>query len=360
MVVCYTGGGTLGHVYPALAVHEELEGEYGYSAFFIGRKDRTEQQAVEAAGLMFHAIPSGKLRRYRSKRNLIDPLFVFAGFLSSLWILITHRSDVLFSKGGFVTPPVVLAAWILRIPIVSHESDATPGLATRINSRFSRVLCTPFASGFEHLGVKKIVATGSPVRKRLLDYRRGSATVDFLGDGELLLLILGGSSGSQTINDLVYATLDEITAAAHVYHQCGRGNGKAVEHSRYTQVEFIDEQMAPLLERADLVVSRAGANTIAELALFGAPALLIPLSAAYSRGDQIDNARHLEQNGCARVLYGEIDRETFADVVRSLLEDGEARRALSDSIAGLGKPESASLIADQVREQGRKRSCSGE
>lgn len=360
MVVCYTGGGTLGHVYPALAVHEELSGDEGYQAFYIGRDERVEREAVEAAGLEFRAIPSGKLRRYRSYRNLIDPAFVIAGFFASLWILTRHRPDVLFSKGGFVTPPVVAAAYLLRIPVISHESDATAGLATRINSRFSRIVCTPFEEGFERLRTKRIVATGSPIRKSLAEYEKGSAVLPFLKEDEKLLLVLGGSGGSQTINRLVQSTLDQLTASAYVYHQCGRGNRSDREHPRYKEVEFITSLLPALLERADLVVCRAGANTIAELALFGVPALLIPLSGSYSRGDQEDNARHLEQHGSARVLSEDVESETFAAVVRALLEDDQARRALADSMAGLGKPASASLIADLVREQGRKHSCSGE
>jgi len=360
MVVCYTGGGTLGHVYPALAVHEVLSGDDGYEAFYIGRNEPAEREAVESAGLSFFAIPGGKLRRYRSLANLIAPIFVLAGFLASLRILLRRRADVLFSKGGFVTPPVVFAAWLLRIPVISHESDATAGLATRINSRFSRLLCTPFEEGFEHAGRARIVATGSPIRRRLAEYEPGSLSLPFLKAEEKLLLVLGGSGGSALINDLVYATLDRLTEVAYVYHQCGRGNMKEAEHRRYTQVEFIDELLPALLERADLVVCRAGANTIAELALFGAPALLIPLSRAYSRGDQIDNARHLEQHGAARVLYDEVESEAFAVEVCALLEDNQARRALGESMAGLGKPASASLIASLIRGQGRKHSCSGE
>ena len=148
------------------------------------------------------------------------------------------------------------------------------------------------------------------------------------------------------------STLDQLTASAYVYHQCGRGNRSDREHPRYKEVEFITSLLPALLERADLVVCRAGANTIAELALFGVPALLIPLSGSYSRGDQEDNARHLEQHGSARVLSEDVESETFAAVVCALLEDDQARRALADSMAGLGKPASASLIADLVREQG--------
>ncbi len=312
-------------------------GDEGYRGFYIGRDERVEREAVEAAGLEFRAIPSGKLRRYRSYRNLIDPAFVIAGFFASLWILTRHRPDVLFSKGGFVTPPVVAAAYLLRIPVISHESDATAGLATRINSRFSRI-----------------------IRKSLAEYEKGSAVLPFLKEDEKLLLVLGGSGGSQTINRLVQSTLDQLTASAYVYHQCGRGNRSDREHPRYKEVEFITSLLPALLERADLVVCRAGANTIAELALFGVPALLIPLSGSYSRGDQEDNARHLEQHGSARVLSEDVESETFAAVVCALLEDDQARRALADSMAGLGKPASASLIADLVREQGRKHSCSGE
>ena len=361
MVVCFTGGGTLGHVYPALAVHEALRGDERYEAFFIGRNDAGEKAAVEGAGLAFLTIPSGKLRRYRSLKNLASPLFVIAGFFKALAILTARRPDVLFSKGGFVTPPVVIAAWLLRIPVISHESDTTAGLATTINSRFSQILCTPIEEGFQHMGAKRVVATGSPIRLDLLAYESGSIILPFLGEGEKLLLILGGSGGASQINDLVGSTLDALTEDAYVYHQCGPGKMTGTVHPRYTEVEFISDLLPALLERADLVVCRAGANTIAELALFAAPALLIPLSTASSRGDQVDNAKVLAQRGAARVLFGEIDSETFQHEVSTLLADDGARRAYRDAIGTLAQRASASLIATLVREQGMRRQvCSGE
>ncbi|NMA23183.1 MAG: UDP-N-acetylglucosamine--N-acetylmuramyl-(pentapeptide) pyrophosphoryl-undecaprenol N-acetylglucosamine transferase [Spirochaetales bacterium] len=360
MVVCYTGGGTLGHVYPAIAVHQQLAGERSYSAFFIGRRDEHERAPVKASGMDYYPIHSGKLRRYRSLRNLIDPLFVIIGFFQALAILIWRRADVLFSKGGFVTPPVVFAAWLLRIPVISHESDSTPGLATRINSRFSRVLCVPHTDGFEHCNVSSLAVTGNPIRKELLQAKTPPDALSFLADDDKLLLILGGSGGSQEINALVAQTREQLVEHAWVYHQCGRGNLEEVHLGRYTMVQFIDELLPALLDRADLVVARSGANTIAELALFKAPALLIPLSSQYSRGDQIENAAHLAQRGAARVLLGQIGPDQFLHEVRSLLEDEGQRTCLSEQIGQLAQQKSAALIAQIIVEHGRRNVCSGE
>ncbi len=359
MVVCYTGGGTLGHVYPALAVHEVLGHDANYEAFFIGRRDRQERELVERTGMPFYGIAAGKVRRYRSARNLATPFLSALGFLHAMAILLRRRADVLFSKGGFVTPPVVLAAWLLGIPVISHESDLTAGLATRINSRFSRLVCTPTVEGYSALKAK-VVATGSPIRSSLLDYKRASAELPFLKEGEPLLLVLGGSKGATEINALVHESLDELVKYAHVYHQCGPGKVIPVVKERYTQVEFIDHLMPALLDRADLVVSRAGANTIAELALFATPALLIPLSPSFSRGDQVENAKALAEHGAARVLLDQIDARTFASEVRALLDDEAARRAYGNAIGTLAQPESAALIADLIRGEKRRRSCSGE
>ncbi len=349
MIVCYTGGGTLGHIYPALAVHEVLEKRAGYQAFWIGREDRSEKEAVELAGIPFFAIRSGKLRRYRSLKNLFDIGNVLVGCFQAFCILRRNRPNVLFSKGGFVSVPPVLAAFLLGIPVVSHESDASAGLATRINARFSRFVCVPFAQGFETIQKHKRVVTGNPIRQALVaeaeqPYKEGELA--FIGKDDKLILVLGGSSGSQQINALIRNNLEALTQLAYVYHQCGSKDVQNLVHERYTEVAFITDLLPSLLKRADLVISRSGANTIAELALFGCPSLLIPLSRQYSRGDQIDNALRLASLGASRVLLDENDLNRFFVEVKDLLDDRQKRTMLSGNIRKLAQKECAHSIAE--------------
>ncbi len=349
MVVCYTGGGTLGHVFPALAVHEHLSLVEGYQAYWIGREEKAEREAVEQAGIRFFAVRSGKFRRYRSIRNITDIGNIFVAFFQSFRILRTIRPDVLFSKGGFVSVPPVLAAFILRIPVISHESDSTPGLATRINSRFSVYVCVPAIEGFEALGKQKLQVTGSPIRKMLLDAKydkKAKTRPEFLKTGQKLILVLGGSSGAVQVNTLVRQNLDELCNLGFVYHQCGSLDAQHIEHDDYLEVPFIGEELAQLLAHADLVISRAGANTLAELALFACPSLLIPLSAETSRGDQIDNANRLAKMGAARVLLSQdISENRFLKEVVACMGDEGLRLRLGQRIGALTNEDSAQRIA---------------
>lgn len=349
MVVCYTGGGTLGHIYPALAVHEQLKQDTLYRSFWIGREEKAERDAVQAAGMPFSPIKGGKLRRYRSAQNLLDIGNVLVGCWQAFFILKRNRPDVLFSKGGFVSVPPVLAAFLLGIPVVSHESDASAGLATRINAHFSRFVCVPFTQGFETIKASKRVVTGNPIRSSLVmqaDTPFEEETLPFLGKDEKLILVLGGSSGSEQINALVRTNLDALTQEAYVYHQCGPKDVQNLVHKRYTEVAFITDLLPSLLKRADLVISRSGANTLAELALYGCASLLIPLGRTHSRGDQIDNALRLASLSASRVLLGETDLDGFVQEVKDLLGDEQKRTMLSANIRKLAQKECAHRIAE--------------
>ncbi len=361
MVVCYTGGGTLGHIIPALAVHEALLDTPSYHAFWIGREEPSERETVEHYGIPFFPIRWGKLRRYPSFRNILDIGSLVVAFFQALGILRKQRPDILFSKGGFVSVPPVFAAYVLHIPVVSHESDATAGLATKINARFSEVVCVPYEKGFASLGCAKIETTGNPIRRFLVEEsRKGSVKRPaFLEPGEPLILVLGGSTGSLQINTLVRNTLDSLTGIGYVYHQCGRADVQQIKRDHYQEVPFIGEALPELLHASTLVVSRAGANTLAELALFGCPSLLIPLGSVSSRGDQIDNARLLETEEAAMVLYPEdVDTKHFLEAVISLVEDGELRKRFHDNIKSLSHATSAYHVATVLKTV-KESSCSG-
>ena len=346
MVVCFTGGGTLGHIYPALAVHQELANTESYSGFWIGRNDPTERRIVEEADLSFYSIPSGKLRRYLSLRTISDGFKVMWAIGSAYRILKRRKPDLLFSKGGFVSVPPVIAAYLLRIPVISHESDISPGLATRINAKFSQLICVPFAEGFDRLGREKLRVTGNPVRKDLLEAKRKPFRRP-TGDPPLLL-VLGGSGGSATINALIEKTLDRLLSVCSVYHQVGVNNPLPPGRPQYTAVEFIGDELALLLQRADLVVSRSGAGVLEELKLYAKASILLPLGRKTSRGEQEANARYLESKGATVVLYEPVDPDRFVLTVRSLIDDPMRREALAETMGSLGDGSAARRIGEII------------
>jgi UDP-N-acetylglucosamine--N-acetylmuramyl-(pentapeptide) pyrophosphoryl-undecaprenol N-acetylglucosamine transferase len=276
----------------------------------------------------------------------------------SLFVLLRERPQVLFSKGGYVSVPPVLAARLLGIPVLTHESDLVPGLATRINARFAQGILVSFAETAEHFVPelrRRVVHTGNPVRGELLggSAEVGRQRVGCAGD-QPMLLVLGGSLGSRFINRLIDEALPALLPRCFVVHQMGAAHFRPSETPGYYAAPFFNQEMADLLAAARLVVCRSGANTVWELAALGKPAVLIPLSRAASRGDQIDNARYMERHGAAVVL--EEDGTTasrFVETVLGLLDDERALDAMSRRASALGRPESARTIAQIVVERSR-------
>lgn len=254
---------------------------------------------------------------------------------------------MLFSKGGFVSVPPVFAAKALGIRILTHESDATPGLATRLNSRCAQVVCIPFSGSEGSLPAKKVVVTGNPIRKRLFleeDLSHFNIPSDMP-----LLLVLGGSQGSSEINALVRETLSRLCSLAFVIHQCGEADYHPSEQKNYFAVSNLGSELGTLYRRSALVVSRGGAGTIAELLGFGCASCIIPLSRATSRGDQMDNARRLVEKGAARALLGKVNKENFLLEVEDLLENPAKRGILSRNAKAMAVTGSAELIASLIR-----------
>lgn len=347
MLVCYTGGGTLGHIYPALAVHEVLLRTQDYSSLWIGRENARERAAVERAGIPFYPIQSGKYRRYRSWENFTDIFRLIWAYVQALSLLRKTRPDVLFSKGGFVSVPPVFAARTLGIRVVAHESDATAGLATRLNSRCSDLICVPFAGSEGSLPARKVVVTGNPIRGELFTDEDISSYK--IPPDMPLLLVLGGSQGSEEINALVRANLHRLCTLAFVIHQCGEADFRQIEHKNYCPVSHLGVELGTLYRRSALVVSRGGAGTIAEILAFGCASLIIPLSRAISRGDQVDNARRLVAKGAARAILGELKAENFLSEVENLLENPAKRGILSQNAQELAVKGSAEMIASLIR-----------
>ncbi len=346
MLVCYTGGGTLGHIYPALAVHTSLLGQEDYSAFWIGRNHALEREKVEEAGMLFYPIQSGKFRRYRSRENFTDLFRLVAAFFQALALLHKKKPDVLFSKGGFVSVPPVFAARVLGIRIITHESDATPGLATRLNSICASIVCIPFEGSGRSLPARKLRVTGNPIRAELFgdeDISRFS-----IPEGMPLILVLGGSQGSLAINSLVRESLQRLTSLGFVIHQCGRDDYLNIEQENYYPVALLGSELGSLYRRSTIVVSRGGAGAIAELLAFGCASLIIPLSKETSRGEQLSNARRLVEEGAACALLGEVNRKNFLQEVEDLLENPEKRGILKANAKKLSCTGSAELLASLI------------
>ncbi len=353
--IFFTGGGTAGHVTPNIALIESLQAD-GWECHYVGAKNGIEQTLIQPLNIPFYGIHSGKLRRYFSWQNFIDPLFIILGWLQSVWLCLRHRPQIIFSKGGFVAVPVAVAAWLCRIPVISHESDITPGLANKLCLPFSRKLCVNFSETVNYLPASaraRTLVTGSPLRAGLrnTDARRGER---FLGQVSSLplLLVVGGSLGAKAINETIWANLDWLLAKFQVVHLVGGGNVKqGLDRSGYWQFEYLGEAYGDVLARADLVISRAGANSVYELLAFQKPHLLIPLTAAASRGDQLVNARIMKERGLSLVLQeSELNSERLETILEQLLQDSSLRAAMSK----LPKLDAIRTITDLIRELVKK------
>ncbi|PZU95875.1 MAG: undecaprenyldiphospho-muramoylpentapeptide beta-N-acetylglucosaminyltransferase [Pseudanabaena sp.] len=325
--IVLTGGGTAGHVSPNIALAPSLEAE-GWEIVYIGSKNGIEQKLVSEARLPYYGISSGKLRRYFSWENFIDPFKVIKGIFDAYFAIAKIKPQVIFSKGGFVTVPVILASWLHRVPIIIHESDFSSGLANRLSIPFASKVCVTFPETAQKLAkyATKVIHTGLPIRPEILDGEasRGREFCGFTKDLPVLFVV-GGSTGSAKINQAVRATLDEITTKYQVVHACGKGNldESLNGHHHYRQFEYLGKELADVLAIADLVVSRSGANAVFEFLALRKPNLLIPLSKVSSRGDQILNAQSFQSRGYSAVLLEE--NLTSASLL-SAIADLDARR----------------------------------
>ena len=320
--IILTGGGSAGHVTPNLALLPQLLAE-GIEVHYIGTADGIERTILsERKDVTYHIISSGKLRRYFSWKNFTDPFRVMRGLFQARRVMREVKPAAVFSKGGFVSVPVVIAAHGKHIPVVTHESDYTPGLANKINAKFADRICVTFEDTLAHVGAKG-VHTGTPIRPELYqgDKERGLAFLGF-DDKKPVLLIMGGSLGASVVNDAVRAALPKLLISYDIVHLCGKGKvEEQLNQPGYRQFEYVNEALPDVLAATDVVVSRAGANAVFEFLALSKPALLIPLSRSASRGDQILNAGYFARKGFAMVLEQEsLTPETLLDAVNDLYD----------------------------------------
>ena len=302
--IILTGGGTAGHVTPNIALLPLLQ-EAGYDISYIGSYNGMEKSLIESHDIPYYGISSGKLRRYLDIKNLSDPFRVIKGYREAVKLMRSLQPDIVFSKGGFVTVPVVLAAHRAHIPVVIHESDMTPGLANRIAIPSATKVCCNFPETVSSLPSGKAELTGSPIREALLhgDAKKGKEICGFVDD-KPVIMAMGGSLGAVAINNALREALPALLKDYNVIHLCGDKN---IEKSLYNlpgyhQMGHAKDELPHLFALADALVSRAGANSICEFLALSKPNLLIPLPAESSRGDQILNAKSFMEQGYSMVL----------------------------------------------------------
>ncbi|GHV84649.1 UDP-N-acetylglucosamine--N-acetylmuramyl-(pentapeptide) pyrophosphoryl-undecaprenol N-acetylglucosamine transferase [Spirochaetia bacterium] len=352
--IAFTGGGTGGHIYPGLAVAACLKQKLPCTIFWIGSKNPLDRSIVESAGVPFFSIPAGKLRRNFSLSNISDFFKVAAGFFAARSILKREKPTLLFSKGGFVSVPPCAAAASLGIPLFTHESDYSPGLATRINARFAakagRIITAyrETAAAFGPRYRDKVLVLGNPVRAEFknADPQKGRAFLN-AGTTSRILLVLGGSQGALELNRLVESSLEELTRFYTVVHQTGAAYEAVPAASSYKPYPYILEELPHVLAAAELVLARSGAGTVWECAAAGKPMVLLPLAGSGTRGDQVENARYFEKAGAAIVLSPD-KRETadLIEVIRSLAENEEKRKSMAAASARIGEEGGTEKIVD--------------
>ena len=348
--ILLTGGGTAGHVTPNIALLPRLR-ELGYDISYMGSYEGIERKLIEELQIPYYGISSGKLRRYFDPKNFTDPFKDLKGCMEARRIIRKLQPDVVFSKGGFVSVPVVLAAAHYKIPVILHESDMTPGLANRICIPSAWKVCCNFPETLSHLPKQKAVLTGSPIRQELLTGDAVKA-LRFTGltPDRPVLLVMGGSLGATAVNEAVRSILPRLLKEFQVIHLCGKGKVDPSLNalSGYVQYEYIQDELKDLFALSDIVISRAGANASCELLALRKPNLLIPLSAAASRGDQILNARSFERQGFSLVMEEEaVTPEALLAAVHQLYEN---RTSFTDAMAASQQTDAIETITGLIEE----------
>ncbi|MEK5391708.1 undecaprenyldiphospho-muramoylpentapeptide beta-N-acetylglucosaminyltransferase [Margalitia sp. FSL K6-0131] len=335
--IVFTGGGSAGHVTPNIAIIKEIKEDW--EIFYIGSKKGIEKELIQKINIPYFGINSGKLRRYIDFENVVDIFRVIRGCIEARSLLRKLKPKLVFSKGGFVSVPVILAAKSLKIPVFIHESDITPGLANKISQRFATKIFSSFEETKKFFPENKTTVVGSPIRKEILNgsAANGKKLLRY-DDKSPILTIMGGSLGAQKINEAVRNSLKQLTTKYQVVHLCGKNNldNKLVKIPRYKQYEYVHDELADILNATDIVITRGGSNAIFEFLALKIPMLIIPLGLDQSRGDQRLNAKAFEQKGYSLTLEeGNLNNETLVEYIETVFKNSEAfRRNMKKSPSG--------------------------
>lgn len=353
--ILMTGGGTAGHVTPNIALLPALK-KAGYEVSYIGSYDGIEKRLIEEQNIPYYGISSGKLRRYFDPKNFSDPFKVVKGLGQSIGLLKKLKPDIVFSKGGFVSVPVVLAARLCKIPAIIHESDITPGLANKLAIPGATKVCCNFPETLKYLPSEKAIYTGSPIRQELLHGNANDALCfcKLSEKNKPVLLIIGGSTGSMVINNAIRDALPQLLENYIIIHLCGKNNLDTSLNNieGYLQFEYIGKELADLFALSDFVISRAGANAICELLALRKPNILIPLSAAASRGDQILNANSFKASGYSYVL--EEENLTTASLLSAITHVWDKKDTYIEAMSNSQSKDSIQTIVELIEMVAKK------
>ncbi len=363
MRIVLTGGGTGGHLVPLVAVAKVIKGFAADTEFlFMGPKGEMEIKFMAEAGIPSKFVLAGKLRRYFSFLNFTDFFKIIFGFVQSLFHLLVFMPDAIFSKGGFASFPVVLAGWIYRIPVLIHESDSAPGLANIVLGRLASRIAVSYPDAEKEFPAEKVVLTGNPLRWDIASGNAQKAKDLFhLNEARKTIFIYGGSLGSKIINDKITNILPELVRNYQVIHQTGVKNFEAVtrkvgelgikiERDNYYPVAFIGEELKDILAVSDLVISRAGANSISEFAANGKASVIIPIES--SNGDhQRKNAYAVEKiGGCIVLEENNLGENLLLSRINDILNDDDLRKKMEENVRKFYHPDAAEKIARGVVE----------
>lgn len=349
--IILTGGGTAGHVTPNMALIPGLK-KLDYEIKYVGSYNGIEKKLIEEIGIDYVGISTGKLRRYLSAKNLTDPFRVIKGFSEAKKIMKSYKPDIVFSKGGFVSVPVVLAAKKYNIPVIIHESDMTPGLANRLSFSSATTVCHNFPETAQYLPKGKALLTGSPIRSELRtgDKQEGLKMCGFTND-KPVIMVVGGSLGAVAVNNAIRSCLDVLLEKYQIVHLCGKGKtDPSIENkSGYKQFEYIKSELKDLFAMSDLVISRAGANAICEIVALKKPNILIPLSAKASRGDQILNAKSFKNQGFSEIIEEEeLTNELLIETINTVFEN---RTSYVNNMIEAGTTDAVTTILNLINEK---------
>lgn len=366
MRIVLTGGGTAGHIYPLLTVARKIREKMGEKAklVYIGAGSNFEE-IMEANGITQKRIIAGKVRRYFSWLNFVDFFKLPIGFIQSLWILFWYMPDVVFSKGGYVSLPVVLAAWLYRIPVIIHESDAYPGLANRMLAGLAKRIALAYPSAKKYFSEDKTALIGNPVREELAGGSAEAARNFFnFTESKPVIFVTGGSQGSQTVNSALARILQVLLQRTQIIHQTGENNYESMVHlagefgikagrEGYYPIKFLNEkELCNAYALADLVISRAGANSITDIAANGKPSILIPIDRS-ANDHQRMNAYELAKVGGALVLEeGNLGENILLEKIEKIMDDEPLRNKMSEKIKSFYHPQAAEHLANGVIELG--------
>lgn len=342
--VIITGGGTGGHIMPLLAVAEELRSKKA-ALLFVGSGLEMEKKAAKKLKIDYKSVLSGKYRRYFAWQNFVDPFRIAIGFFQSLGIILVFKPKVIFAKGGYVTFPAVLAGWVLRVPIITHESDVIMGLANRWEARLAQKICVGYPiENFPELPLNKLVFTGNPVSKQF-----SNITVKQLSN-KPIILVTGGSQGARFINQIIAAIMPKLSQKYQVIHIAGENDYEWLKKNSWPGYKpyGFTEKFPELMKKADLIISRAGANTLSEISVLKKPSILIPLPTSAS-DHQLANAKIYEKNGASVVVSEKgLTPDNFLDIIENLITDKQLMQEMGKNAGDLSQPDAASAIAEEI------------